>query len=109
MIVPVIQTIATDSRTLTHLSFKYFFLSLLMAVLPITKRAPSRPQIAPDMITKGRWTSLKLSSVICVPNLMSPVLARATYCPSLRLTQIFRTKVARELAQNVLRSKVKVQ
>lgn len=105
----VIVTIPIAYRIFFQLLVRYFILSLVIAVLPMTKTAPRSPQIAPAIMIKGICCNLKLLDVICYPNLIRPALPSAIYYPSRILTQMFSTKVAKEEAQKVLSSMVNVQ
>ena len=109
MIVAVMMTIIMASKTLASLFFKQAILTLVSATLPQTNTAPSKPQITPEMITNGKCWSLKGSPSSGTPNLIKPVFARPTTSPYFKLISKFSTKVASELAQKVLSSKVKDQ
>ena len=53
MIVPETMTIITASMTFRYLVLSHLILSLVITVFPWTNTAPSKPQIAPAIITNG--------------------------------------------------------
>ena len=107
--VAVRMTTKMASITFLILESRIFILHFVILTLTHTKRAPKIPQIIPEIITNGKCYILNGSPSSDRPNLMRPVLASPTYYPSFKLMNIFNTKVASELAQKVLSSKVKDQ